>query len=87
MWFAFLFAVISYSLLAIYADQCMSQTTYLNLERKQLHKLLIWVLPFLGALLIIWYCRSHQLGIDTHVKSNRKTNAGHFYESETGYHD
>ena len=85
MKFVFLFLVLIYFGINIYVNSKISKAYYLQEERRKIHKLLIWIIPFLGALMI----RSHWKKRDKNdikvvTKTSRKNKSGGFYESGIG---
>lgn len=74
-----------YFILNLYVTLRLRKSHYSSAERRDLHTKLIWVLPFVGPLLIIGYWRkTKKKKIVIMTKDQRKTNKGNFYESGIG---
>ncbi len=74
-----------YILLNLYVTSRIRKAHYSSVERRNLHLKLIWVLPFVGPLLIIGYWRkTKNKNVVIMTKDQRKTNKGNFYESGIG---
>lgn len=74
-----------YISLNIYVQKKIDNGSYLKEERKELHKILIWLVPFLGPLMIkhFWDSRC-KINTDVITKKDRKTTSGSFHESGIG---
>jgi hypothetical protein len=58
---------------------------YMDEERRKLHKKFIWLVPFVGPLLIAGFWRkAKKVKFDTMTKQQRDKNKGDFYESGIG---
>lgn len=74
-----------YIILNLYVTGRINKSYYLNEERRGLHKKLIWVIPFLGPLIIIGFWRkTGKIKTDTMTKEQREKRKGDFYESGIG---
>ncbi len=62
----------------------INKSDYLNEERRRLHKRLIWLIPFLGTLLIIGFWIKLKPKFETMTKEEREKKKGNFYESGIG---
>ena len=76
-----------YAIINIRVTKKIDEALYLNEKSRKLHKKIIWILPFLGALLTkdSW---QEQKGNDIEIttKSSKKINKSSFYESGQGIH-
>jgi hypothetical protein len=74
-----------YILLNLYVTRRINKSYYLNGERRELHKKLIWIIPFIGPLLIrgFWKMEKNKK-IKTITKEEREKKKGDFYESGIG---
>ncbi len=80
-------ALLIYLVLNVFVTKRINKSIYVNEEMKKLHKRLIWVLPFLGPVLIKNFFRKPKTKkIQTNTKTQRDKNAkyGGFYESGIG---
>ncbi len=73
-----------YVLLNIFVTIRINKSDYLNEERRRLHKRLIWLIPFLGPLLIIGFWTKVKPKLETMTKDEREKKKGNFYESGIG---
>ena len=77
---------LAYVLLNLWVTKKIERAKYYKEERKALHKRVIWMVPFLGPLMLrgFWKDRGKaKMEIITKVK--RKITQGGFYESHKGY--
>ena len=73
-----------YLLLNIFVTIRINKSDYLNGERRGLHKRLIWLIPFLGPMLILRYWTKSKPKFETMTKQQREKSKGDFYESGIG---
>jgi hypothetical protein len=73
-----------YVSLNIFVTIRINKSDYLSEERRKLHRRLIWLLPFLGPLLIIGFWTKSKPKLETMTKEKREKNKGNFYESGIG---
>ncbi len=73
----------TYLLFNIIVMYRISKARYLNESRRNIHKVFIWLIPFLGPLMIMSYWLSPEK-ITVKTKHKRKTEKGSFYESGIG---
>lgn len=57
----------------IYVLQKINKAIYLKEERRSLHKVIIWVIPFLGALLLRGFWKKNNDQLDVMTKKDRKS--------------
>ena len=76
-----------YALINIRVTKKINKALYFNEESRKLHKKIIWILPFLGALLTrgSWNEKKEN-DIEISTKSSKKINKSSFYESGQGMH-
>jgi hypothetical protein len=75
----------AYIILNLYVTRRINKSYYLNDQRRAIHKILIWFLPFIGPLLIMGFWRKERkVKFDTMTKDQRKKSKGDFYESGIG---
>ena len=69
----------------IFVNSKIDKAYYLDESRRDIHKKLIWIVPFLGALMIKTHWKTHKKE-DTKatILANRKNKRGGFYESGIG---
>jgi hypothetical protein len=78
---------IGYIVFNLYVTKRINKSFYLNEERKALHKNLIWIIPFVGPLMIVSFWRKNKkVTFETMTKDQRKKK-GDFYESGIGLND
>lgn len=65
-----------YIVVNIYVLRKINKAAYLKEERRSLHKVIIWVIPFLGALLLRGFWKK-VIGIKVVIKKDRKVNRNH----------
>ena len=76
---------IVYIILNLYVTKRINRSYYLTDQRRAIHKILIWYLPFIGPLLTIGFWRKERkVKFDTMTKDQRKNDKGEFYESGIG---
>ena len=76
---------IIYLSLNIYVTRKINKACYLNEERRKLHKRFIWMLPFLGPLIIKSFWQEKEKdGLEIMTKDKRKIDKSSFYESGSG---
>ena len=66
----------------------INKALYLKEERRNIHRVLIWVIPFLGPLLIKSHWITHKNNINVMTKSKRRNKKGKNtdnWETLTGY--
>jgi hypothetical protein len=69
----------------LFVTQRISKAFYMDEERRKLHKKFIWLVPFVGPLLIAGFWRkAKKVKFDTMTKQQRDKNKGGFYESGIG---
>jgi hypothetical protein len=84
MWTIIITATV-YIILNLFVTGRINKSYYLNEERRGLHKKLIWVIPFLGPLMIIGFWRkTRKMKVDIMTKEQREKKNGDFYESGIG---
>lgn len=77
--------LIAYFIFTKYVNNKINKSLYLNESRRNSHKIFIWIIPFLGPLIIrnFWKTREdNELEIMT--KKKRKQDKSNFYESGKG---
>jgi hypothetical protein len=81
-----LFALISaYVLFNMYVTRRINNAYYLSEQRRGLHKKFIWIIPFLGPLLIRDFWKVEKKNrFETITKEQRRKQNGEFYESGIG---
>ncbi|GAA0190803.1 hypothetical protein GCM10009122_52750 [Fulvivirga kasyanovii] len=73
---------VAYLLFSIYVNAKVNKGYYFSEKRRSAHRWLIWMIPFLGAILIKGHWqpkRNYQAEVMT--KNERKNKNGSFYES------
>lgn len=75
---------IAYILLNIFVMWRINTSFYLREERRKIHKLLIWFIPFIGPLLIFNYWTKSKSTFEVMTKEQREKKKGNFYESGVG---
>ena len=83
MWTIITFTAV-YIILNLYVTGRINKSYYLNEERRGLHKKLIWIIPFIGPLLIIGFWTKRKIKSETMTKNEREKKKGDFYESGIG---
>ena len=79
---------IVYIVFNLYVTKKINKASYSNAERRALHKNLIWLIPFIGPLMIIGFWRKdRKVEFDTMTKDQREKKKGDFYESGIGLND
>jgi hypothetical protein len=74
-----------YIVFNLYVTKKINKASYLSQERRGLHKKLIWIIPFVGPLLIIGFWRNEkEVKFETMTKDKRDKEKGDFYESGIG---
>jgi hypothetical protein len=78
-------ATIAYLAFTFYVSLKVKKAEYKDLERKKIHQVFIWLLPFMAPLLIksYWLTRK-KVKLVANTKGNRKSKEGGFYESGIG---
>lgn len=81
-----LIILLIYKSLNVFATKRINKSTYISEEMRKLLKKFIWVLLFLGPLLIRNFWKQHQRSIQTNTKTERDKNTQYngFYESGEG---
>ena len=76
---------IVYILLNIYVTRKINKAYYLKEERRKLHKIFIWIIPFLGPLMIksFWQEKKNET-MEVMTKDKRKIDKSSYYESGSG---
>ena len=74
----------TYILFNLFVIWRINKSFYLNEERRGLHKRLIWIIPFIGPLLIIGFWTKRKIKPETMTKDEREKKKGDFYESGIG---
>ncbi|MCK5845815.1 MAG: hypothetical protein KAG84_00130 [Bacteroidales bacterium] len=76
---------IVYIILTSYIYIRINKAIYLSEERRTIHKIFIWLLPFIGPFIIrgFWIKKSRQ-NLETMTKNKRKLDKSNFYESGKG---
>jgi hypothetical protein len=79
-----LLIIAAYVLFTLYVSKRISKARYMNEERRSMHKKLIWILPFIGPVLIsgFWTKRKKRMGVQT--KERRNKGKGGFTENTGG---
>jgi hypothetical protein len=76
---------IVYIVLNLYVTKKINKASYLNEERRALHKNLIWFIPFIGPLMINGFWRKDKkVEFETMTKDQREKKKGDFHESGIG---
>ena len=84
-WFYIILVILAiYLLFTSYVQKKISKARYLNEDRRNTHKKLIWYLPFLGPLLIKDYWQKQKKGLGVMTKEKRNKGKGGFHESGKG---
>jgi hypothetical protein len=76
-----------YISITIYVTIRINKSFYISEEMRKLHKKLIWILPFLGPLILKNFWRREKINkFPTNTKTQRDKNQkyGDFYESGKG---
>jgi hypothetical protein len=74
-----------YIIVNVYVAGRINRSYYTNLERRALHKKLIWFLPFIGPLMLREFWRKGKaITNETITKDQREKSKGDFYESGIG---
>jgi hypothetical protein len=85
---AILISLPLYIILNLIVSKKINQAYYLKEERRSLHKKVIWIIPFLGPLLIKshWSKNEEKLKVTTEAnRRNKRGNNTDNWESLTGY--
>ena len=78
---------VAYIVLNMYVAKKINKAFYLKEKRRKLHEKIIWLIPFLGPLMLRGFWKKNRsTKLDVITKSNRKNKAGGFYESGLGVH-
>ena len=75
--------LIAYLFLTISTQIKISKSNYFNKSQKTANSILIWLIPFIWALLIKSFLKPNDTG--TMTKDKRKINKNKYYESENGF--
>ncbi|WMJ74626.1 hypothetical protein RCC89_15850 [Cytophagaceae bacterium ABcell3] len=83
------FTLITYVIFNVYVDSRIVKANYFNEKRRKVHRVFIWALPFIGALLIRNFWKNKQKGMEIMTKEKRKdspsqTNIGGDNISDSG---
>ena len=74
-----------YNILNLYVRNRINNSIYLDENRRKLHQKLIWILPFLGPIIIYGFWRNKSKDeLDVMTKAKRKQDKSNFYESGKG---
>lgn len=76
--------IISYLYFTLYTRNKIKESVYLNDFQKNIHNILIWIIPYLWGLFILRIIKPEKYKIVT--KKDRKTEQSNFYESRKGFH-
>ena len=78
-------AIVVYFFFTFYVYGRINKSLYLNESRRKLHKKFIWIVPFIGPLIIrgFWKKRKEK-DLEIMNKYNRKIDKSNFYESGKG---
>ncbi len=82
-WIYISLVIVAYVGLNFYTRYKINKAFYLSEKRRELHKKLIWFLPFLGALMLRSFWTSKKKKLEAMYKAKRKEKAS-FYESGKG---
>jgi hypothetical protein len=84
MW-TIIIIVTVYIILNLYVTGRIKKSYYLNEERREFHKKIIWAIPFLGPVLIIGsWLKPGEIKSDTMTREQREKSKANFYESGVG---
>lgn len=80
-----LITLLVYYFFTLYVQRRIGKSLYLDEKRRILHKKMIWILPFLGPIIIrgFWKKRKEKK-LEVMTKSKRKIDKSNFYESGKG---
>ena len=77
---------IVYILFNVWVTKMIERARYYKEERKALHRRVIWIVPFLGPLLLRSFWKDRRKNkLEIITKEKRKIQQGGFYESHKGY--
>jgi len=77
--------LILYFIFNLYVRNRINNSIYLDEKRRELHQKLIWILPFLGPIIIYGFWKNKSKDeLDVMTKSKRKHDKSNFYESGKG---
>lgn len=80
-----LIILLVYYFFTLYVYRRIDNSLYLDENRRRLHKKFIWIVPFLGPLIIRgFWKRRKEKKLDIMTKDKRKIDKSHFYESGKG---
>ena len=74
----------AYLIFNIYVTIRINKSYYLSEERRKLHKIIIWLVPFIGPLILVNFWTRKKIKMDTMTKVEREKKKGDFYESGIG---
>lgn len=78
-------ATLLYLVYTLYVNHRISSSFYLNKDRKKLHRVFIWLVPFLGPLMIRnFWKKKKSTRLEITTKDKRKIDSAKFYESGIG---
>jgi len=76
--------ILVYFIFTYYVRIRINKSLYLTEKRRSLHKKFIWILPFLGPLIIRGFWKKKEKGLNVMTKQKRKFDKSNFYESGKG---
>lgn len=77
--------LLAYLCLNLYVNYRISSSLYLDEDRRKLHRIFIWLLPFIGPLMIRNFWKKKKPSrLEIITKDKRKTDNSGFYESGIG---
>lgn len=77
--------IIVYLFVTIYVSKRIDKSLYFSEQRRELHKKIIWIIPFLGSLILISFWKKRKTrNLEIFTKKKRKIDKSHFYESGKG---
>ncbi len=80
-----IFFVLIYIVLNIYVSKRIDKSLYIDDSRRRLHKKFIWLIPFIGPLMIRGFWKKSGVEpMKVITKANRKLDKSTFRESGTG---
>lgn len=82
-----IFSVIAgmYAGFNLFVTRQINRAYYVDEERRRLHRKFIWLIPFVGPLIILGFWRKRKrVKFDTITKQERDKKKGDFYESGIG---
>jgi hypothetical protein len=81
----FVITAIIYAAFNLFVMRRISRAFYLDEDRRRFHMKFIWILPFIGPLIISGSWREpKKVKLDTMTKEQRDKRKGDFYESNIG---